>query len=196
MVSVSGTFWSRVGGSVLLLLLLGTGLVRAQDASAPDSTTWRPYQIGFDAAAFVRLLEEEAAPGRYQLYGRYRVNKRWSLRGALRYRQFVSDEQELRLGTRVGADRHLLQDGRLRLYGGADLAAGYNRFLNGDRRYRVGVTPFLGLLVHLTPNISLSTEPRLAARYAYSANEGVEPDAESVSIEVRGIGQLILSVHF
>lgn len=192
-----GTFWSRMGGGgLLLLLLVGSAPVRGQNASAPDSTVRRPYQIGFAASNFVKLLEEEGAPGRYQVYGRYQTTSRWALRTAVRYQQFVGDDQELRVGARFGADRQLVHDGRFHLYGGADVMTGYDRFLNGDRRYRVGVAPVLGLLFRITPNISLSTEPRLAASYAYSQNEGPVPDAESVSIKVRGVGQLILSVHF
>jgi hypothetical protein len=58
-------------------------------------------------------------------------------------------------------------------------------------RYRIGAALLLGLLFHITPRLSLSTEPRRAAHYAYGRNESPEPDAESVASG----GVLILSVH-
>jgi hypothetical protein len=171
-------------------------LACGQGASPTDSTKWRPYQIGFATSMFVKLLEEEEVSDQYQVYGRYKVDSLWALRAAVRYEQFLGDEHEVRVGGRFGIDRHFLRDGPLRLYGGADLVTAYDQFLNGDQRYQIGLAPFLGLLFHITPNISLSTEPRLSMRYAYSQNRGPESDAESLSIEVKGIGLLILSVHF
>lgn len=194
--------WSEAAGGwgVLLALLLpvmGGSPAVAQDASSADSTRWRPYQIGFAASDVLKLLEEAGAQAQYQLYGRYRLDRRWALRTALRYRHRVSDEQEVRLGLRAGADYVFLEEGRLQLYGGTDLVSGYDRFLNGDRTYRIGLAPLFGILFSISPSISLSTEPRLVATYAYVQNRGsAEPTSESVSLEVRGTGILILNVHF
>lgn len=162
-----------------------------------DSSRWRPYQIGFSAAAFVPLLERADAPERYQLYGRYRATRDWALRAALRYEHRFSGDQDLTLTTRMGVDRILRTDGPLRVYGGIDVVAGYNQSLGGDRTYRLGGAPVLGLLLFVTPNVSLSVEPRLVALYSYFDNRGGNAaDDETLSVELQGDGLLILSVHF
>lgn len=143
------------------------------------------------------ILEEADAPERYQVYGRYRTARDWSLRAALRYRHLFSGDQELDLATRMGVDRVLRTDGPLQLYGGIDVVTGYNQSLDGDRTYRLGGAPLLGVLLFVTPNVSLSVEPRLVALYSYFDNRaGNAADDDTLSIEVKGNGLLILSVHF
>lgn len=143
------------------------------------------------------ILEEADAPERYQVYGRYRTTRDWSLRAALRYRHLFSGDQELDLTTRMGVDRVLRTDGPLQLYGGIDVVTGYNQSLGGDRTYRLGGAPLLGVLLFVTPNVSLSVEPRLVALYSYFDNRaGNAADDDTLSIEVKGNGLLILSVHF
>jgi len=179
-----------------LLVLLLSGAAHAQDRSAADSTRERPYQVGFSAAAFVKILEAADTPGRYQLYGRYRRTPHWTLRAALRYEQLFSGDDRVRLAARTGADYVFRESDRLQLYGGADLVAGYDRFANGTRTYRAGAAPVFGLLVYLTPYLSLSVEPRLVVAYTYADPTGGEAPAESVSVAIKGDGLLILSVHF
>lgn len=190
------------GRGVLLVLplvcvLFLCGEARAQDAAPADSSRWRPYQIGLPAAAFVTILERADAPERYQVYGRYRVTRDWALRAALRYEHLFSGDQELELITRTGVDRIVRTDGPLQVYGGVDIVAGYNQSLDGDRTYRVGSAPVLGLLIFVTPNVSLSVEPRLVALYSYFNNRGGNAaDDDTLSVEVKGNGLLLLSVHF
>lgn len=153
--------------------------------------------MGFSAAAFITILDGADAPENYQLYGRYRVTRDWAVRTALRYEHLFNGEQELQLATRLGADYVVRETSRFQLYSGGDLVTGYDRFLNGDRTYRVGGAPVLGVLLYLTPHISLSVEPRLVATYTYFDNRaGGAANEESLSIEVKGDGLLILSVHF
>lgn len=180
----------------LVCALFVCGGARAQDTAPADSTRWRPYQIGFSAAAFVTILEGADAPERYQVYGRYRATRDWALRAALRYQHLFSGDQDLEVTTRMGVDRILRTDGPLQVYGGIDVVAGYNQSLGGDRTYRLGGAPVLGLLVFVTPNVSLSVEPRLVALYSYFDNPGNAADDETLSVEVQGDGLLILSVHF
>lgn len=180
----------------LVCALFVCGGARAQDAVPADSTRWRPYQIGFSAAAFVTILEGADAPERYQVYGRYRATRDWALRAALRYEHLFSGDQDLDLTARTGLDRVLRTDGPLRVYGGLDVVAGYTQSLGGDRTYRLGGAPVLGLLLFVTPNVSLSVEPRLVALYSYFDNPGNAADDETLSVEVQGDGLLILSVHF
>lgn len=172
------------------------GGARAQDAAPADSARWRPYQIGVSAAAFVTILEGADAPERYQVYGRYRATRDWALRAALRYEHLFSGGQDLELALRTGADRVVRTDGPLQVYGGLDLVAGYTQSLGGDRTYRLGGAPVLGLLLFVTPNVSLSVEPRLVALYSYFDNPGNAADDETLSVEVKGNGLLLLSVHF
>ena len=187
-------------GVLLVLPLLGAlflcGGARAQDAAPPDSTRWRPYQIGVSAAAFITILEGADAPERYQVYGRYRATPEWALRAALRYEHLFSGGQDLALSARTGLDRVLRTDGPLQVYGGVDVVAGITQDIGGDRTYRLGGAPVLGLLLFVTPNVSLSVEPRLVALYSYFDNRGNAADDETLSVEVQGDGLLILSVHF
>lgn len=178
------------------MLLLLTGRAHAQGRSAADTTRWRPYQVGFSAAAFVKILEAADAPGRYQLYGRYRRTPHWTLRAALRYEQLFGGDDRVRLAARTGTDYVVRESDRLQLYGGADLVAGYDRFANGTRSYRIGAAPVFGLLVFLTPYLSLSVEPRLVASYTYTNPTGGEAPEETASVAIKGDGLLILSVHF
>lgn len=180
----------------LVCVLFFCGGARAQDAAPADSTQWRPYQIGFSAAAFVTILEGADAPERYQVYGRYRATRDWALRAALRYEHLFSGDQNLDLTARTGVDRLLRTDGPLRVYGGIDVVAGYTQSPGGDRTYRLGSAPVLGLLLFVTSNVSLSVEPRLVALYSYFDNPGNAANDETLSVEVQGEGLLILSVHF
>jgi hypothetical protein len=172
------------------------GGARAQDAAPADSAQWRPYQVGVSAAALVTILEGADAPERYQVYGRYRTTRDWTLRAALRYEHLFSGGQDLELAARMGVDRVLRTDGPLQVYGGVDVVTGYDQSRGGDRTYRLGGAPVLGLLLFVTPNVSLSVEPRLVALYSYFDNRGNAADDETLSVEVKGNGLLLLSVHF
>lgn len=179
----------------LFVILAGT--VQAQDASPADSSQFRPYQIGVSAGALVKILEQPDAPERYQLYGRYRVNRDWALRTALRYNHRFGGEHDLDVAVRIGADRLLRTNGRLQVYGGLDLVTVYQQRTTGNWTYRVGGAPLLGVLVSITPNISLSVEPRLVALYSHFQNRDRFTDDDDVfSVELKGDGLLILSVHF
>lgn len=186
-----------MGGCLLAVLVVagGTPSAFAQNTE-PDSTQWTSYQVGFDASSFVRLLEGAEAPEDYQLYARYRLNQQWTIRTALRYRHFLDENQEIRLGGRVGADRVFRSEERWQLYIGSDVLAAYDRFLSGNRTRRVGIAPLLGVQYSITDHFSLSVEPRLTARYAASSPNSAEENTETFTIELRGTGLLIFSVHF
>jgi hypothetical protein len=181
--------------------LFGTPLCQAQVSSSPDSSEWRPYQIGFSTAAFLRIFESADAPAQYQIYGRYRATRRWTLRSALRYEHQIEEEdQEVQLGMRLGVDRVFYDAGHLQLYSGVDLVGRYEQFLNGERTYRGGIGPLLGILISITPSVSLSVEPRIVGTYVYekSADGAVESSSDEgrYAVQLRGDGLLILSVHF
>lgn len=177
--------------------MLLVGPARAQLVSSADSSAWRPFQIGFSAAAFVTILEGPDAPERYQLYGRYRMMPRWTARAAVRYEQLFTDGQELDLGVRLGADYVLRDDGRLQLYAGVDAIGGYERQLNDNRTVRLGGAPLFGMLLYITDYLSLSVEPRLVATYRYFDKRGsFAADADEWAVELKGNGLLIVSIHF
>lgn len=185
-----------VGRALLFPALMASSTALAQGTPS-DSSQHRPYQVGVSASSLVKLLEEEDPTHQYQVYGRYWATDRRMLRAALRYRQVVGDPSEVDVGLRGGAARVFTIDERWRFYGGGDLLAGYRRFANGNVSYRMGLSPLFGVLFFASPHVSLSVEPRLLAAYARS--RGSIPDratSGSFSIEIGGVGLLILSVHF
>jgi hypothetical protein len=177
-------------------LALGSVGSDARAVPPADSTQWHPYQVGFPTAAFITILRRADAPERYQVYGRYRVTRDWTLRAAVRYRHLFSEDQEVETSVRTGVDYVVREEGRFQLYGGVDLLTGYDRTLNGDQTFRVGSAPLLGLLFHVTPHLSLSVEPRLVALYSYFDNPAQLPDDDTFSVEVKGEGLLFINVHF
>ena len=189
------------GGRALLVLpfllcTLCAGIAHAQNPSSADSTEWRPYQVGFSAAAFVSILEGPNAPENYQFYGRYRLTRQWTLRTAVRYEHQFSDNQSLDLTARTGLDYVVRDDGRLQLYVGLDAVGGYDRAFNDDKTYRVGAAPVFGMLVFATDYLSFSVEPRLVALYSYFDNPGNSPNADEWAVELKGDSLLIISIHF
>ena len=193
-------FCWRTGGRALLVLpflcVLCAGMTHAQAPLPADSTEWRPYQVGFSAAAFVSIFEGPDAPENYQLYGRYRMTRHWTLRTAIRYEHLFADEQELDLTTRMGLDYILRDNGRFQLYTGIDAIGGYDRFLNDDRTYRGGAAPLFGMLIFVTDYLSFSVEPRLVILYSYFENANSPSNADEWTVELKGDDLLIISVHF
>lgn len=182
---------------MLVLPFLYVLLMGAAHAQPADSTEWRPVQVGFSAAAFVSILEGPDAPENYQIYGRVRATRHWTVRAAVRYEHLISDEQEIETAARLGVDYVLRDDGRLQLYAGVDAVGGYERFLNDDRTYRVGGAPVFGMLVFVTDYLSFSVEPRLVATYAYFDNRGGNSaNVDEWSVDLKGDSLLIVSVHF
>lgn len=187
------------GGVLVLpfLFVVLVGTAQAQDASSADSSQFRPYQVGVSAGALIKFLGQPDAPERYQVYGRYRLTRDWALRTALRYNHRFGGEQDLDVAVRVGGDHVLRSHDPLQVYGGLDLVTVYQRRTTGNWTYRVGAAPLLGVLVFVTPHISLSVEPRLVALYSHFRNgDRFASDDRAFSVELKGDGLLILSVHF
>lgn len=159
-----------------------------------------PYQIGLEAAEFLKLLEEQDEPGAYALVGRWVRGEHHALRIGLSYRHNTREDGTLEVGARLGADRFFVRDGRWRFYVGADVVGLYEGFGGGDRRtVRAGVSPLLGFMFFISPRFSVSTEPRLVALYnRFTETDSFrEEDTEAwYTFELGGIGQLQVSFHF
>lgn len=184
-------------GRVFVFAVVMVSSAAVAQGTPSDSSQHRPYQLGVSASSLVKLLEEGDPAHQYQVYGRYWTTDRRMRRAALRYKQVVGDPSEVDVGIRGGVARVFNIDDRWRFYGGGDLLAGYRRFANGNVSHRIGASPLLGVLFFASPHVSLSVEPRLLAAYARS--RGSVPDratSDSLSIEIGGVGHLVLSVHF
>ncbi|PSQ97475.1 MAG: hypothetical protein BRD55_02520 [Bacteroidetes bacterium SW_9_63_38] len=152
--------------------------------------------MGFSAADFVAVLNGPAAPEQYQIYGRYRLTRDWTLRTAARYRQLFAEDDRLELAVRIGADRVLRDGKRLQLYIGLDAIGGYDRSFGEDRTYRIGGAPLFGMLVFVTDYLSFSVEPRLVGLYSSFDNPAPSPDADEWTVGLKGNNLLIVSLHF
>lgn len=182
---------------LLVLTWVGAGAGRAvaQDGPAPFS-----FQVGLEAAEFIKLFEEEVEPNAYALVARWIQQERYAFRGGLSYSHSTQENGSTELGLRVGYDRFFVRDGRWRFYAGLDIVALHEAFGGGDRRtYKAGLSPLVGFMFFVSPRFSLATEPRFVALYnRFTDDDAFRTDNTETwyTFEIGGIGHLQINFHF
>lgn len=174
---------------------VGVGHAVAQDAEAPFS-----YQVGLEAAEFVKLFEEEDEPYTYTLVARWIRQDRHAVRGGLSYRHSTHETGTLEVGVRVGYDHLFVRDGRWRFYAGADIVLLHEAFSGGDRHTsKAGLSPLMGFMFFISPRFSLATEPRFVAlynRFTDSSTFSLDAPETWYTFALGGIGHLQVNFHF
>lgn len=158
------------------------------------------FQVGLEAAEFVKLLEEQTEPDAYSIVARWTRGEHYAWRGGMSYSHSTQESGTTELGLRLGYDRSFVRDGRWHFYAGLDAIALHEAFGGGSRRtYKAGLSPLVGFMFFISPRFSLATEPRFAALYnRFTDDDTFRRDNTDTwyTFKLGGIGSFQINFHF
>ncbi len=171
--------------------------VLAQVADTSFSTL--RHQIGFNITETLRFFER-SENDIYEIYYRYKLNKKTALRTGLNYNLDTSGQGRLVIEAKFGIDTITKDYDRWKVYAGADITGGFEKFESNDRKnISAGLNPFLGIIFYVNKFFSISTEPGLALTIKhFNQPSSFNPNNKEtwIEMEIINVGQLIVGLHF
>ena len=180
---------------LLTIVLLSYSLLYAQD----KSTSFLKHQVGIGATEFINSVFS-SDDNAYGVEYRYHKSDMIAYRAGISYLQDTSVDGFIDIGLKAGIDKQLKKFKKWEFYYGIDLLTNYSNFESNNKDlFKVGIAPFFGIMLNISDNFSLSTEPLFFIRYNYlKDNDTFETDntKDWVQAGLGKIGFLQLNFHF